>query len=132
VKKAFNLILFLALAAAAHTQDSSVVKSDSVYENTEIEASYPGGPAVWQRYLYKNFSYPRLAEESKIQGTVVVQFIVDLNGKVSMVKAISGPRELHNEAVTLIKRSGVWVPAVEKGRQVKSYRRMPIVFKIEK
>ena len=109
-----------------------MVNMDSVYEKTEIEASYPGGKAAWHRYLDKNLVYPRVAEDNNIQGTVVVQFMVDLNGKVLLPKAISGPRELREEAVILIKRSGIWAPAVEGGRSVKSYKKMPIIFRIER
>jgi len=43
------------------------------------------------------------------------------------VEAISGPEELRAEAVRVIKKSGKWTPAVQNGRQVKSYKKQPIV-----
>jgi protein TonB len=129
VKKAFNLILFIAVAAVVHSQDSSSSKADSIYEKAEIEASYPGGPIAWQRYLDNNMP-SSFAFAAKNDGViVVVQFIVDVDGKVSMVKAISGPPERYKETVKLIKKSGKWTPAAQGGRQVKSYKKMPIKFK---
>ena len=106
---------------------------DKTFTKVEIESEYPGGPSAWLRYLNKNFRYPDDAVNNEIQGTVVVQFIVDKEGNVSDVQAISGPENggLREEAVRVIKKSGKWTPAVQNGRQVKSYKKQPIVFKLE-
>src|SRR6202048_4994398 len=106
---------------------------DKTFTKVEIESEYPGGPAAWLRYLNKNFRYPDEAVNNEIQGTVVVQFIVDKEGNVSDVSAISGPTDggLRDEAVRVIKKSGKWTPAVQNGRQVKSYKKQPIVVKLE-
>lgn len=104
---------------------------DKTFTKVEIESSYPGGAAAWTRYLLKTLRYPQEAQDNEIQGTVVVQFIVDKAGMVSSVEAISGPSELRDEAVRVIKKSGQWTPAVQNGRQVKSYKKQPIVFRLE-
>lgn len=104
---------------------------DKTFTKVEIESEYPGGSAAWQRYLNRNLRYPQEAIDNEIQGAVVVQFIVDKEGNVSDVEAISGPNELRNEAIRVIKKSGKWTPAVQNGRQVKSYKKQPIVFKLE-
>ena len=104
---------------------------DQTFTKVEIESSYPGGAAAWMRYLIKTLRYPQEAQDNEIQGAVVVQFIVDKAGMVSNVEAISGPAELREEAVRVIKKSGKWTPAVQNGRQVKSYKKQPIVFRLE-
>jgi protein TonB len=104
---------------------------DKTFTKVEIESEYPGGSAAWQRYLNKTLRYPQDAIDNEIQGTVVIQFIVDKEGNVSDVEAISGPEELRSEAVRVIKKSGKWTPAVQNGRQVKSYKKQPIVFRLE-
>ncbi len=104
---------------------------DKTFTKVEIESEYPGGPGQWQRYLQKNLRYPEEAQNNEIQGDVVVQFIVDKEGNVSDVEAISGPNELRDEAVRVIKKSGKWTPAIQNGRQVKSYKKQPIVFRLE-
>ena len=96
----------------------------------EIESEYPGGINAWQRFLNRNLHYPQDAVDNEIQGTVVVQFIVDKEGNVSDVEAVSGPPELKAEAVRVIKKSGKWTPAVQNGRKVKSYKKQPIGFRI--
>jgi len=104
---------------------------DKTFTKVEIESSYPGGNAAWQRYLNKSLRYPQEAIDNEIQGAIIVQFIVDKEGNVSDVEAISGPNELREEAVRVIKKSGKWTPAVQNGRQVKSYKKQPIVFRLE-
>lgn len=104
---------------------------DKTFTKVEIESSYPGGAAAWQRYLNRNLRYPQDAIDNEIQGTIVVQFIVDKEGNVSNVEAVSGPKELRDEAVRVIQKSGKWTPAIQNGRQVKSYKKQPIVFRLE-
>ena len=112
-------------------------KDETDYEQTftkvEIESSYPGGAGAWMRYLNKTFRYPQEAQDNEIQGTVVVQFIVDKEGNVSDVEAVSGPSNggLREEAIRVIKKSGKWEPAVQNGRKVKSYKKQPITFRLE-
>jgi protein TonB len=96
----------------------------------EIDASFPGGIAAWARFMNKNLRYPEEAMSQGIGGTVVVQFVVDLDGNVSDVKAISGPETggMREEAERVIRKSGKWVPAVQNGRHVKAYRKQPVTF----
>jgi protein TonB len=103
---------------------------DEIFTKVEIESDYPGGAGAWLRYLNKNLRYPEDAQDNEIQGMVVIQFIVDREGNVSNVEAISGPNELRDEAVRVIKKSGKWTPAVQNGQQVKSYKKQPITFRL--
>lgn len=111
-------------------------KQEEDYEKTfvkvEIESEYPGGAPAWLRYLNRNFRYPDEGLNNEIQGTVLVQFIVDKEGNVSDVQAVSGPEQggLREEAIRVIKKSGQWIPAIQNGRKVKSYKRQPVIFKI--
>lgn len=104
---------------------------DKTFTKVEIESEYPGGLSAWSRYLNRNLRYPQDAIDNEVQGTVIVQFIVDKEGNVSDVEAVSGANELRDEAVRVIKKSGKWTPAVQNGRQVKSYKKQPIVFRLE-
>ncbi|MGV3765311.1 MAG: energy transducer TonB [Chitinophagaceae bacterium] len=105
---------------------------DKVFQKVEIESKYPGGPSAWARYLNRFLRYPDRAVEDGIQGTVVIQFIVDREGKVSEVTALNDPGGgLAEEAIRIIKKSGTWEPAIQNGRKVKSYKKQPITFKLE-
>src|SRR5450432_1374310 len=104
---------------------------DKTFTKVEIESEYPGGIAAWYRYLSKNPVYPDEAVSAEVQGQVVVRFIVDKEGVVSDVEAVSGPNELRDAAVRVIKKSGSWNPAIQNGRKVKSYKSQPVNFKLE-
>lgn len=103
---------------------------DRTFTKVEIESEYPGGIAAWMRYLKRNFRYPEDALTNELQGTVMVQFIVDKEGMVSDVQVVSGPTlgGLREEAMRVIRLSGKWIPAIQNGRKVRSYKQQPIIF----
>lgn len=101
---------------------------DKIWTSVQIESSYPGGRPAWERFLKRNLHYPQQAQDNEIQGTVIVQFVVDKEGNVSNVIALSGPEDLKAEAVRVIKKSGKWTPAIQNGNQVPSYKKQPIGF----
>lgn len=117
----------------APARNKDATDYNQTFTKVEIESEYPGGFAAWLRYLNKNFHYPEDALANEIQGTVVVQFIVDRDGVVSDVEAVSGPETggLKQEAIRVIRQSGKWIPAIQNGRQVKSYKKQPVIFKLE-
>lgn len=104
---------------------------EKTFLSVQIESEYPGGIESWRRFLIKSLRYPEEAIEKEIQGVVLVQFIVDKEGNVSDVSAISGPNELRSEAERVIRKSGKWIPASQNGRKVKSYKRQPVTFVLQ-
>ena len=115
-------------------EPKKAVVDDLPFTKVEIESEYPGGPQKWMRYLEKQFGapgfYPEDAVEKGVQGSVMIMFVVDVDGTVSNVTAVSGPAELQPSAIKAIRSSGKWIPAVQNGRKVKSYKRQAITFKI--
>ncbi|OQP46779.1 energy transducer TonB [Niastella populi] len=103
---------------------------DGIFVSVQIESEYPGGTSAWQRFLNRNLRYPQDAIDQGVEGFVTVQFVVDKEGNVSNVEAVSGPAELRAEAIRVIKKSGKWTPAIQNGRQVKSYKKQPIGFRL--
>ena len=103
---------------------------ETIFTKVEIESQYPGGVSAWAAFLNRKLNYPQDAFDSGIEGTVIIQFIVDLQGNVSDVTAISGPEELRAAAINVIKQSNKWTPAIQNGKTVKSYKRQPIRFRL--
>lgn len=120
------VIAFMTLGAAAQ----NTVKP--IFTKVGIEAAYPGGDTAWIHFLNKHLHYPDDAINNEIHGKVIVQFIVDTDGTISDVKAVSGPTKggLREEAVRVVSISGKWVPATQNGAQVRSYKRVPIEFRM--
>jgi len=64
-------------------------------------------------------------------GTVLVRFTVNKNGKVSDVNVMNGIcEELDNAVVKLIGKSPVWTPATRKGKKVAVQLVQPVIFAI--
>jgi TonB family protein len=103
---------------------------DSILSRVEIEADYPGGKTAWINYLVKNVKYPADAVKKNIQGTVIVEFVVNKDGKVGNIKAISGPKELYAESVRIIKDSGKWLAGMQNGKKVNVFKKQPITYKL--
>lgn len=113
------------------TQKEQPIGDNIVFTRTDIEAEYPGGNEAWIKYLLKNLRYPEAAIRSDIQGTVVVQFIVDKEGKLSEVSVVEGPHALRAESVRIIRESGGWIPAIQNGRKVRAYKKQPITYLLQ-
>lgn len=125
----FSLLL---TTLAIYAQDSTNKDYDKTFTKLEIEASYPGGQQAWLKFLNKNLRYPDDAVSNNIQGDVLVQFIVDKDGNISDIQAVSGPKKggLREEAERIIKISSPWVPGIQNGNKVKSYKRQTISFRM--
>ena len=108
-------------------------KKDSVKSyNDEKESDYPGGTAGWQRYLVKKLKYPERAMNGKIQGQVIIQFVVDKAGIViDPYITHSVEYSLDEAALRIVKGSGKWEPAFQNGHNVKSYKMQPINFRLQ-
>lgn len=105
---------------------------DFIALTVDKEASFPGGVKEWVRYLQKNLRYPEEAIESGTGGSITVQFIVDREGNISEVKALTDPGYgLAEEAVRIIKRGPKWIPAEQGGRKVKYRHHQRITFELQ-
>jgi TonB family protein len=106
------------------------IDSGAPLKKVEVLAQYPGGSGGWNAYLSKNLNYPDEAVNKEIQGDVIVEFIVQEDGTVSDIHAISGPSALRKESVKVIAQSGKWIPAKDKGMVVASYVKQPINYRL--
>jgi protein TonB len=123
-------LLFFILHCSAQTD--TIKKADTtVLDPHQRESSFPGGDHAWMIFLQQNLEYPSKAVRKKIQGTVVVQFIVNKDGSISDIQALSGPEELKQAAMDVIKKSPNWKPAFQFGKYVKSYKKQPVGFALQ-
>jgi protein TonB len=102
-----------------------------IYEKVEIESEFPGGSRAWLNFLSSHLTYPKKAVRKRIEGTVVLQFIVDKDGSISDLSALTGDPILAEAALKAMVDSPRWKPAMQNGRLVKSYKKQPIVFRLE-
>jgi len=124
------LIALLKTNAQADTLHTAKDTGMKAFMKVEIESEFPGGSRAWLQFLNDHLVYPKKAVRKRIEGTVLLQFIVDKEGNVSNLRALSGDPLLQEAALKAMEDSPRWNPAVQDGRKVKSYKKQPIVFKL--
>jgi len=105
-------------------------KEPDIFDPIEIEARFDGD---WAKFLFKNLNPQVPSDNGAPVGsyTVVLQFVVDEDGAVSDIKALTNHGYgLEQEAVRVLKKAKNWEPAIQNGRKVKAYRKQPITFRV--
>lgn len=122
-------LLFIFSKAESKTSVPVNEKSltDTIVNKVEIEASFPGGPQVWLKYITNAIQDNQKKFKKSDYGTCIVKFIIDKKGKVSNVEAttMQGSR-LAKIAVDAIENGPRWKPAMQNGVPVNAYRLQPI------
>lgn len=94
--------------------------------------SFAGGETERRKFLAENITYPTLAVENGIQGTVYVQFIIDSKGNITDVEVMRGiGGGCDEEALRVVKAMPMWHPGKQNGRKVRVKFTMPIIFKLQ-
>lgn len=86
-----------------------------------------------EKWVYQYLRYPEKAVRDGVQGRVVVEFVIEKDGKVSDVRVIKGvSEELDAEAVKVISASPKWKPGRVRGEKVRTTLSLPVEFRLEK
>lgn len=86
-----------------------------------------------EKWVYQYLKYPEKAVREGVQGRVVVDFIIEKDGRVSDVRVLRGvSEELNAEAVKVVSASPKWRPGRVKGNKVRSSMSVTIEFKLER
>ena len=107
-------------------------EDEEIHNVVEKEAQFPGGDKALKSFLFNNLNYPKKAVKKGIQGTVLVEFVVEKDGTISNIRVKrSVSRELDAEAVRVVSIMPKWKPATLKGEIVRSLYRLPIHFALQ-
>ena len=108
------------------------VKDEPIFQVVEEKPEFPGGMAEAMKFLAKNINYPVAAQQAKIEGRVIVQFVVGKDGSVSDVKVMRGVSpELDAEAIRVVSMMPKWIPGKQRGKAVAVKYTMPIMFRLQ-
>lgn len=84
-------------------------------------------------WVYTYLRYPDIPLSQGISGTVTVEFVVEKDGSVTGVKAVSGNDQyLEDEAVRVIAASPKWKPGQMGGEKVRVKYSVPVEFRLKK
>jgi TonB family protein len=103
-----------------------------IFQVVEEMPQFPGGMGEAMKFLAKNMKYPVAAQQAKIEGRVIVQFVVERDGSVSDVKVMRGVSpELDAEAIRVVSMMPKWIPGKQRGKAVAVKYTMPIMFRLQ-
>ena len=110
---------------------SSEAQTDKVYDRVEVMPEFPGGMQGLFEYMQNNVNYPKEAKNQKIEGRVIVSFIVEKDGSISEVHPLTAVHPLlDKEAIRLVNEMPRWKPGTEKGKAVRVSFALPVSFKL--
>lgn len=123
-----TFLCWLLAAIIAHGQDTEKAKKELTPPVFLGEQ-----PVNIDKFLHDNIVYPQEAQKMKIQGTTVVQFVIDPNGEICDFKTINSVHQsLVNEVVSVLKlTSGKWTPGTINGSPAAMQKEVSVVFKTE-
>jgi len=122
------LLMFAFIANIASAQTKKVEELDKAPQ-------FPGGEQAMMTYLGSNIKYPESAKKDKVEGMVVVQFVVKADGAITEAhnivsdKQTSNP-ELNKEALRVIRNMPKWTPGEKDGKKVDCEMVLPVKFKL--
>ena len=105
---------------------------DEVLTSAAHMPEFPGGTSALINFISENLRYPQAAIANKIQGKVVVQFVITKYGNVGQVKVARGvDPDLDREAVRVCRMLPPFKPGINsKGEPVNVWYTLSINFKL--
>lgn len=93
---------------------------------------FPGGMDALGDFLSEQVSYPSLARNRGVQGTVWVIFLIDKHGNVSNIQVSKGiGMGCDEEAKRVVAAMPTWIPGKQRGIPVDVLYKLPIKFVLQ-
>lgn len=90
---------------------------------------FPGGAAEFMKWLTKNLKYPSIAQQQKVKGKVVAQFIVNKDGTVSNLEVVEHLNSVcDQEVLRVLRLMPKWQAGVMNAKPCRTKVCIPVVF----
>lgn len=118
------------IAAPVATEKNQITEEpDQPFVIVEQMPQFPGGEKEMMKFIKNNLRYPSLAAENGISGTVIVNFVVDRDGRITRIKVVRGiGGGCDEEAVRVLGKMPVWSPGKQGGKAVLVSYTVPFKF----
>ena len=116
--------------------EEEIDESEEIFTLLEDPATFQGGGiAEFRKWVMEKVKYPQIALENGIQGNVIIEFVVDEEGKIGRMKVLQSPDPVLSEAAIKVledanKLKRGWKPGKKHGKAVKQKFVLPVSFKI--
>ncbi|NJO02732.1 MAG: energy transducer TonB [Bacteroidia bacterium] len=107
------------------------LNQEKVYLVIEKMPEFPGGMAALKAFVAKNLVYPEVAKQKKIEGVVVLQFVVEKDGSLCDIHVLKSLGVgCDEEARRILSLSPRWEPGTQQGRPYRVKMTMPVSFSL--
>ena len=90
---------------------------------------FPGGAAEFMKWLTKNLKYPPSAQQRKVRGKVVAQFIVNTDGSVSDLELVQKlEASCDREVLRVLQMMPKWQAGMMNAKPCRTKVCIPVVF----
>ena len=101
------------------------------YMVIEDQPEFPGGEMAMLQFMAENLVYPESCKEQKIQGRVMVTFVVAKDGSVTETEVVKSVNpEIDAEALRVVNSMPKWKPGKQNGKEVRVKMTVPVIFKL--
>ena len=122
----------LTTVLAQKTVISQKDQKEEPFNVVEDMPAFPGGIEAMIQFLSSNIKYPADAKKQKVDGRVLVKFVVEKDGSITEVKVIKPAfPSLDAEAIRVVKAMPKWKPGYQNGQAVRVQFAMPINFSLK-
>ncbi len=88
-------------------------------------------PKGGMKAIAENVAYPLEAKQAGIEGKVIVEAVIDINGTVITTKVLKSDNSVLNGAATAAVKKTSFTPGSVEGKPVKASVAVPIMFKLD-
>ena len=125
-------ICSLTTVLAQKTVVSQKDQKEEPFNVVEDMPAFPGGMEAMIQFISSNIQYPADAQKQKVDGRVLVNFVVEKDGSITEVKVIKPAfPSLDAEAIRVVKAMPKWKPGYQRGQAVRVQFTMPINFSLK-
>ena len=98
-----------------------------IKDSIEKQPEFPGGIGEFYKLVGMNFKIPKDVAKNKLQGKMVIEFMVERDGTLSDFKIVKDlDYALGDEAIRVMKLSPKWIPGSLDGKPARVKYTMPI------
>lgn len=130
----FLMLSAFATPTIAEVPDDVVPAADNkevTFDVCEVMPEFEGGISELMKFLSENIKYPASAQNEKIEGRVIVSFVVAKDGSICEAKVIkSVSPDLDAEALHVVNSMPKWKPGMQGGKAVRVKYTLPINFRL--
>ncbi len=127
----FLLILLLFAGTSVSFAQTDKNKDAPIVFIVEQMPVFPGGEDSMYKFITANVTYPQVAREKNISGTVIIIFIVEQDGSITNAKVVKGiGGGCDEEALRVVKLMPKWNPGKQAGKPCRVQFQLPLKFSL--